>query len=82
MTDNKLLNRLEVFLGLDAKRRKKKADELEKVISKIRKKEKALVIECRNTEKGKKRKMLEKRIAILHAQRKKGQKALKTINQK
>jgi len=60
---------------------RKKADELEKVIGKIRKKEQELVIECRNTEKGKKRKMLEKRIAILNAQRKKGQKALKKINQ-
>ena len=79
MTENKLLTRLEAYLGLDAKRRKKKAEELEKVISKIRKKEKALVIECRNTGEGKQRKMLGKRIAILHAQRKKGQKALKKL---
>lgn len=79
MAENKLLNRLETFLGLSAKRRKKKVDELEKVIAKIKKKEKTLVSECANTDKDKKRKTLEKRIAILHAQRKKGLKALMKI---
>ena len=81
MTDNNLLTRLEAFLDLGTKRRKKKANELEKVIRKIKKKEKALVAECRNTCKGKKREMMEKRILILHAQRKKGVKALKRIKQ-
>ena len=80
MSENKLLARLEAFLGLDVKRRKKKADELEKVIRKIRKKEKELVMECRKAGKGKKRDKLCKHVAILHAQRKKGQKALKKIN--
>ena len=82
MTENNLLTRLEAYLDLGAKRRKKKADELEKVIRKIKKKEKALVTECRNTCKGKKREMMEKRILILHAQRKKGVKALKKFKQK
>ncbi len=79
MAENKLLTRLEDYLGLGAKRRKKQVDELEKIIQKIRKKEKALVVECRNAGKGKKRDMLGKRIVILRAQRKKGQKALKNI---
>ena len=82
MTANNLLTRLEAYLDLSARRRKKKADELENVIRKIKKKEKALVAECRNTCKGKKREMMEKRILILHAQRKKGLKALKEIKQK
>jgi hypothetical protein len=82
MTDNNLLTRLEAYLDLGTKRRRKKADELAKVISKIKKKEKALVAECRNACKGKKREMMEKRILILHAQRKKGLKALKKIKQK
>ena len=82
MTANNLLTRLEAYLDLSARRRKKKADELEKVIRKIKKKEKALVAECRNTCKGKKREMMEKRILILDAQRKKGVKALKKIKQK
>lgn len=81
MSEYKLLNRLKDYLDLDAKRRKKKADELEKVIQKIKKKEKALVTECRKIGKGKKRDMLRKRIAIFHAQRKKGLKALKKIKQ-
>lgn len=82
MTETKLINRLGAYLGLNAKRRKKKAGELERVIRKIRKKEKALIAECRNVCKGKKREMMEKRILILHAQRKKGVKALKKIKQK
>ena len=79
MSENKLLARLKDYLDLGAKRRMKKADELENVISKIRKKEKELVMECRKAGKGKKRTMLEKRITILHAQRKKGLKELKKI---
>jgi len=81
MTGNKLLTRLGAYLDLGAKRRKKKADELKDVIRKIRRKEKALIAECRNAGKGKKREMLEKRYLILHTQRKKGQKALKKISQ-
>jgi hypothetical protein len=82
MTETKLINRLGAYLDLSAKRRKKKADELKKIIRKIRNKEKALLVECRNTCKGKKREMMEKRTLILHAQRKKGVKALKKIKQK
>lgn len=81
MTENKLLTRLEAYLDLGAKRRKKKVDELEDVIRKIMKKEKALLDECRNADQDKKREMLEKRIVILQAQLKKGQKALKKIKQ-
>ncbi len=82
MTENKLLTRLGTYLGLDAKRRKKKADELKKILRKIRKKEKVLIAECRTAGKSKKREMLEKRYLVLHAQRKKGQKALKKIRLK
>ena len=81
MSENKLLTRLKSYLDLSSKHRKKKSDELKIIIRKIRKKEKALIIECRNT-KSKQQKTLQKRIAILHAQRKKGLKALKKIKQK
>jgi len=82
MTENKLLTRLEGYLDLGAKRRKKKADELKVIIGKLKKKEKALIAECRKAGKRKKRETLEKRCLILHAQRKKGLKALKKIKQK
>ena len=39
MPENKLLNRLEAYLGLDAKRRRKKAGELKEVIKKLKKKD-------------------------------------------
>jgi hypothetical protein len=82
MTENKLLTRLEAYLDLGAKRRKKKANELKAIIGKLKKKEKALIAESRKAGKGKKRDTLEKRCLILHAQRKKGLKALKKIKQK
>ena len=79
MSENKLLKQLKNFLDLGAKHRKKKADELKKVIRKLRKKEKELIAESEKVGNGKKRDMLRKRIDILHAQRKKGLKALKKI---
>ena len=80
MSENKLLKQLKNYLDLGAKRRKKKADELKKVIKKLRKKEKDLIAESEKVGNGKKRDMLRKRIEILHAQRKKGLKALKKID--
>lgn len=82
MKENKLLTRLEGYLNLSAKRRKKKADELKVLIGKLKKKEKALIAESRKAGKGKKHETLEKRCLVLHAQRKKGLKALKNINKK
>jgi hypothetical protein len=82
MTEKNLLTRLEDYLNLNAKRRKKKADELKAIIGKLKKKEKELIAESQKAGKGKKRESLEKRCTILHAQRKKGLKALKKINQK
>lgn len=81
MSENKLLSRLETYLGLDTKKRKEKAGELEKVIKKLKKKEKELIAEC-STIVGddEQHSILEKRINVLHAQRKKGLKALKKIN--
>jgi len=81
MTETTLLKRLGGYLDLSAKHRKKKADELEKIIGKLKKKEKDLLAEAKNAGKGKKRDMLEKRADILHAQRKKGLKALKKARQ-
>ena len=81
MPERKLLARLGTYLDLGAKRRKKKADELEEIIKKLRKHEKAMIAQCREVGTGKKRKMLEKRYLILHAQRNKGLKALKKIRQ-
>lgn len=81
MTEKTLLDRLSSYLDLSAKHRRKKAEELEKIIGKLKKKEKALLAEAKNADKGKKRDMLEKRAQILHAQRKKGLKALKKARQ-
>jgi hypothetical protein len=80
MTENKLLKCIDAYFNLNAKRSKKEADELKAISGKLKKKEKALIAEYRKTGKGKKRETLKKRCLILHAQRKKGLKALKKIN--
>lgn len=81
MPESKLITRLKKYLDLGAKRRREKAGKLKKVIKKLKKMEKDLIAECHKTGKGEKNKTLQKRIAILHAQRKKGLKALKKIKQ-
>ncbi len=80
MSENKLLSRLESYLGLDIKKRKEKAGELEKVIKKLKKKEKELIAECAVNVDEEQQSLLEKRISILHAQRKKGLRVLKKMN--
>ena len=80
MSENKLLSRLEAYLGLDAKKRKAKAGKLEQVIKKLKKKEKELIAECATIVNDEQHSILEKRINVLHARRKKGLKALKKIN--
>ncbi|MEA3410789.1 MAG: hypothetical protein U9R74_04525 [Pseudomonadota bacterium] len=82
MKEKKLLARLGAYLDLGAKRRKKQVNELKELLKKLRKKEKAMIGECRKAGKGEERDMLEKRYLILHAQRLKGQKALKKIGGK
>ncbi len=82
MTEKTLLEKLSAYLDLSAKHRRKKAEELEKIIGKLKKKEKALLHEAKSTDKGKKSDLLEKRAQILHAQRKKGLKSLKKARQK
>lgn len=82
MPEKKLLARMRNFLDLSSKRRKKKADELEELIKKIRKKERAMIAKSRQCKGSKECEMLKKRYRILHAQRKKGQKALKQVRQK
>ncbi len=81
MPENKLFTRMKKYLDLGTKRRREKAGKLKKVIKKLKKMEKELIAERHNAGKGEKHKTLEKRIAILHAQRKKGLKALKKIKQ-
>ena len=81
MAEKKLLARLGAYLDLNRKRRKKKADELEELIKKITKKERTMIAKCRQCKGTKECESLKKRYRILHAQRKKGQKALKKIKQ-
>jgi exoribonuclease R len=82
MPERKLIARMRAYLDLGSKRRKKKADELEALIKKIRKRERAMIAKCRHVKGSKECELMKKRYRILHAQRKKGQKALKLIRHK
>ncbi|HED34753.1 MAG TPA: hypothetical protein ENJ08_11165 [Gammaproteobacteria bacterium] len=79
MSQNKLLKKLSELLDMDKKERKKRIEELQELINALKRKEKKLLSKCQVQEQGSKKKMLEREIAILHAKRKKGLKAIKKL---
>lgn len=80
MTDKNLLEKLSDYLGMGAKKRRRRQDELHKLLKALKSREKKLLAKCALLSAGRKRKLLEKEIAILHVQRKKGLKALKKLS--
>lgn len=79
MSQNKLLKKLSELLNLDKKERKKRIEELQDLVSALKAKEKKLLSKCQVQAPGNKKKMLEREIAVLHAKRKKGLKAIKKL---
>ena len=80
MSQNKLLKKLSELLGLDKKERKKRVMELHELLKALKLKEKKLIAKCAKQLPGGKKKMLEREIAVIHAKRKKGLKAIKKLN--
>ena len=80
MSQNKLLKKLSELLGLDKKERKKRVMELQKLLKALKQKEKKLIAKCAKQLPDSKKKMLEREIAVIHAKRKKGLKAIKKLN--
>ncbi|GEM_PF-5131458 len=80
MSQNKLLKKLSELLGLDKKERKKRVMELHELLKALKLKEKKLIAKCARQLPGGKKKMLEREIAVIHAKRKKGLKAIKKLN--
>jgi hypothetical protein len=81
MKSQQLLKQLGDFLDMGAKKRRKKMKELKELLKALKQKEKKLIANCNKEPKGRNRKMINREIAVLHEQRKKGLKALKRLKQ-
>ncbi|WP_198263544.1 hypothetical protein [sulfur-oxidizing endosymbiont of Gigantopelta aegis] len=77
MSSKKLLQQLRNFLDMGKNKRNKYAEELKQLLKELKAKEKSLIEKCAITSSKDKRKMFNRKIAIIHAKRKKGLAALK-----
>lgn len=80
MSRHELLKKLSDYLDMGKKKRGKYAKELKQLLKKLKEKEKKLIEKCATIPEGEKHKMLKREVAVIHAKRKKGLKALKKIN--
>ncbi len=72
----KLLKKVEVFLDSDARSRKEKKSYVKRVLKKLRKYEHEIGLQLQDETDEEIKEQLQKRIALSHAQRKKGVKLL------
>ncbi len=80
MSSQELLKRLSDYLDMGKKKRAKYVKELKQLLKELKEKEKKLIAKCAVTPEGEKHKMLNREVAVIHAKRKKGLKALKKLN--
>ena len=81
MKSQQLLKQLGDYLGMGSKKRRKQTKDLKELLKALKQKEKKLIAKCNKEPKGRNRKMINREIAVLHEQRKKGLKALKRIQE-
>ncbi len=79
MNSQELLNKLGDLLDMDKKKRKKHADELKALLKLLKSEEKKMLEKCQQETRKSKKKMINREVAVLHAKRKKGLKALKKL---
>lgn len=79
MGKKQLLKQLRSFFDMGKKRRLKHMQDLEAIIKEIKTKEKKLIAKCQENPTNNESRMIKHEIAILHAKRKKGLKALKEL---
>lgn len=75
----KQFKKLQTYLDADERDNDKKRDKLKKLLGKMKSKEKHLIDKIDNAKDSKDKARLKQEVALLHAQRKKGLKALKKI---
>lgn len=81
MSHKNLLDELSDFFDMKKKKRKKNTAELKSLLKELKQKENNLIVKCSQNLKNNERKMVKREIAVIHAKRKKGLKALKKLNQ-
>ncbi len=79
MKYKKMLKQLKALLSEKEHQKKEQCDELRGLLKTLKQKEKSLKAKLEGIEDQVQREKLEKRIGIIHAQRKKGLKALKSM---
>jgi hypothetical protein len=79
MKTKKLLARLKTYMDADQRAQVKQADALKDVLAKLKKKERQLRDKVADCDDDQARKKLELKLAVCHAQRKKGLALLKQI---
>jgi hypothetical protein len=80
MGSKKLLKKLAEFFDMDARHRQKRKDELNELLSRLKSKEEELKTERELETDEKQMRDLDKKIDLVHSQRKKGISVLKEIN--
>jgi len=81
MSHKNLLDELSDFFDMKKKKRKKNTRELKMLLKELKQKENNLIVKCSQNLGKNERKMVKREIAVIHAKRKKGLKALKKLNQ-
>ena len=79
MNSKELLNKLSDYFDMGKKKRKNNAKELKNLLKILKNEEKKLMAKCHIESSHSKQKMINRKVAILHAKRKKGLKALKKL---
>jgi len=79
MSIKELLDNLNDYFDMNKTQRQKKTKELKALLKVFKHKEKKLIAECLHQPSGHRCKAMKTKIAILHAKRKKGLKALKKL---
>ena len=79
MNSKNLLNMLADYLDMGKKKRQKNAKELKALLKVLKNEEKKLIAKCHTLSSESKQKKINRKVAVIHAKRKKGLKALKKL---
>ncbi len=79
MKAHELLERLAGFLDAGKRERRARADSMKDVLRKLKKKERSIEEKIRHEGDARERERLERKLGVVHAQRKKGVRALRKL---
>ncbi|MCK5647924.1 MAG: hypothetical protein KAI22_03510 [Gammaproteobacteria bacterium] len=79
MNSKGLLNKLSDYFDMGKKKRKKNAKELKNLLQVLKNEEKKLIAKCLTLSSESKQKKINRKVAVIHAKRKKGLNVLKKL---